>query len=158
MPALTRRRSTDAREECWHIYYGDVRVGTIAVRSGNPHDTDPWQWSCGFYPGSHIRTEPPPPSTRPAPTSRKHGPYFCRNAPKPISSRGAINRHGLPRSTAASLAASVCRRTGGRSARHRCIMADWTRKFDEPIPVPKGRRLVTLRDAGDYIAKLPKAK
>jgi hypothetical protein len=37
-------------------------------------------------------------------------------------------------------------------------MADWTRKFDEPIPVPKGRRLVTLRDAGDYIAKLPKAK
>src|SRR5882762_1976304 len=53
MAALTRRRSTDAREECWHIYYGDVRVGTIAVRSGNPHDTDPWQWSCGFYPGSH---------------------------------------------------------------------------------------------------------
>jgi hypothetical protein len=38
------------------------------------------------------------------------------------------------------------------------IMADWTRKFDEPIRVPKGRRLVTLRDAGDYIAKLPKAK
>ena len=37
-------------------------------------------------------------------------------------------------------------------------MADWTRKFDEPIHVPKGRRLVTLRDAGDYIAKLPKAK
>ena len=37
-------------------------------------------------------------------------------------------------------------------------MADWTRKFDEPIPVPKGCRLVTLRDAGDYIAKLPKAK
>ena len=29
-----------------------MRVGTIAVRSGNPHDTDPWQWSCGFYPGS----------------------------------------------------------------------------------------------------------
>ncbi len=22
MPALSRRRSTDAREECWHIYYG----------------------------------------------------------------------------------------------------------------------------------------
>ena len=37
-------------------------------------------------------------------------------------------------------------------------MADWTRKFDEPIPVPKGRRLVTLRDAGDYVAKLSKAK
>jgi hypothetical protein len=53
MPALTRRRSPDAREECWHIYYGDVHVGTIAIRTGVPHDEDPWGWSCGFYPGSH---------------------------------------------------------------------------------------------------------
>jgi hypothetical protein len=53
MPQLIRRRSTDAREECWHVYYGDVHVGTIAKRVGNPHDTDPWEWSCGFYPGSH---------------------------------------------------------------------------------------------------------
>ena len=52
-PALTRRRSTDAREECWHIYYGHVHAGTIAIRSGNPHDTDPWEWNCGLYPGSH---------------------------------------------------------------------------------------------------------
>ena len=37
-------------------------------------------------------------------------------------------------------------------------MADWTREFDEPIPVPKGRQIVTLRDAGDYVAKLPKAE
>jgi hypothetical protein len=21
-------------------------------RVGNPHDTDQWEWSCGFYPGS----------------------------------------------------------------------------------------------------------
>jgi hypothetical protein len=40
MPALTRRRSTDAREECWHVYYGEVHVGTIAIRSGIPHDQD----------------------------------------------------------------------------------------------------------------------
>src|SRR3979411_2531618 len=20
-----------------------------------PHDTDPWEWNCGFYPGSHPR-------------------------------------------------------------------------------------------------------
>jgi hypothetical protein len=33
--------------------YGDVHVGTIAERTGNPHDTDPWEWNCGFYPGSH---------------------------------------------------------------------------------------------------------
>ena len=53
MPELTRRRSTDAREECWHVYYGDVHAGTIAIRSGIPHDEDPWEWHCGFYPGSH---------------------------------------------------------------------------------------------------------
>jgi hypothetical protein len=51
MPALTRRRSLDAREECWHVYYGDVHVGTIAIRAGIPHDEEPWGWSCGFYPG-----------------------------------------------------------------------------------------------------------
>jgi hypothetical protein len=53
MLELTRRRSTDAPEECWHVYYGDVHAGTIAIRSGNPHDEDPWEWTCGFYPGSH---------------------------------------------------------------------------------------------------------
>jgi hypothetical protein len=50
MPELTRRRY---REECWHIYYGDVRIGTIAVRASIPPDEDPWGWIGGFYPGSH---------------------------------------------------------------------------------------------------------
>jgi hypothetical protein len=35
---------------------------------------------------------------------------------------------------------------------------DWSRKFDEPIPLPKSRQLVTLKDAGTYITKLPKAE
>ena len=37
-------------------------------------------------------------------------------------------------------------------------MADkgWQRKFEEPIPLPGDRKLVTLRDAADYIARLPK--
>jgi hypothetical protein len=35
---------------------------------------------------------------------------------------------------------------------------DWSRKFDEPIPLPKERQLVALKDAGTYIAKLPKAE
>lgn len=34
----------------------------------------------------------------------------------------------------------------------------WSRKFDEPISLPKGGRLVTLKDAGEYITKLPKAE
>jgi hypothetical protein len=53
MPTLTRRRYHE-RPDCWHVYYGDVHAGTIARRVGNPHDTDPWQWSCGFHPGSHA--------------------------------------------------------------------------------------------------------
>ena len=41
MPELTRRRSPDAPEECWHVYYCDVRVGTIAIRTGMPSRCEP---------------------------------------------------------------------------------------------------------------------
>src|SRR5450759_5175159 len=34
----------------------------------------------------------------------------------------------------------------------------WQRAFYDPIPLPKGRQLVTLKDAGTYITKLPKAE
>ena len=34
----------------------------------------------------------------------------------------------------------------------------WGRKFDDPIPLPKGKLLATLRDAALYITKLPKAE
>jgi hypothetical protein len=34
----------------------------------------------------------------------------------------------------------------------------WKRRFDDPIPLPRGRQLVTLEDAGTYITKLPKAE
>ena len=34
----------------------------------------------------------------------------------------------------------------------------WQRPFDDPIPLPRGRQLVTLEDAGNYITKLPKAE
>jgi len=34
----------------------------------------------------------------------------------------------------------------------------WSREFEEPIPLPKGRQLLTLMDAGDYITKLPEAE
>lgn len=32
----------------------------------------------------------------------------------------------------------------------------WSREFDEPIQIPNGRTLITLRDAASYIATLPK--
>jgi hypothetical protein len=33
----------------------------------------------------------------------------------------------------------------------------WSRPFDDPIELPKGNVLMTLRDAALYITKLPKA-
>jgi hypothetical protein len=51
MPNLTRRRYPE-RQDCWHVYYGDVCVGTIARHSGCPVDVDQWEWDCGFYPGT----------------------------------------------------------------------------------------------------------
>jgi hypothetical protein len=32
----------------------------------------------------------------------------------------------------------------------------WDRAFDDPIPLPDGGELRTLRDAANYITKLPK--
>jgi hypothetical protein len=34
----------------------------------------------------------------------------------------------------------------------------WKRQFEDPIPLPRGRQLVTLEDAARYIQKLPKAE
>jgi hypothetical protein len=34
----------------------------------------------------------------------------------------------------------------------------WKRKFEDPIPLARGRHLVTLEDAARYIQKLPKAE
>ena len=34
----------------------------------------------------------------------------------------------------------------------------WKRQFNDPIPLPRGRQLVTLEDAGRYITRLPKTE
>ena len=34
----------------------------------------------------------------------------------------------------------------------------WSRKFFDPIILPDGRKLVTLKDAGEYIQALPAAQ
>jgi hypothetical protein len=34
----------------------------------------------------------------------------------------------------------------------------WKRSFEDPIPLPRGRQLITLQDAGAYITKLTKAE
>jgi hypothetical protein len=52
MPALTRRRDPDDRQERWRVFYRDVQVGAIGIRSGVPVDVDQWDWTCVFYPVS----------------------------------------------------------------------------------------------------------
>lgn len=49
-PALTRRL-IDKDRESWAIVHGDVRVGLISRRSGQPNGEPSWQWFCGFDPG-----------------------------------------------------------------------------------------------------------
>ena len=34
----------------------------------------------------------------------------------------------------------------------------WSTRFDEPIPLPNGRTLVTPKDPGNYITKLPQSE
>ena len=34
----------------------------------------------------------------------------------------------------------------------------WKRSFDDPIPLARGRQIVTLEDAGNHITRLPKAE
>jgi hypothetical protein len=33
----------------------------------------------------------------------------------------------------------------------------WSRAFEDPITLPRGRQFVTLKDAGTYITKVPRA-
>ena len=53
-----------------------------------------------------------------------------------------------------------CPMASGRNSTRRAgvISKGWAREFDDPIPLPRGRQLVMLEDAADYILKLPKAE
>jgi hypothetical protein len=37
------------------------------------------------------------------------------------------------------------------------MVSNWSRPFEDPIPLPDSRQLVTLKEAADYIMKLSKA-
>ena len=70
MPALTRRRYPE-RQDCWHVYYGDVHAGTIAIRTasvlsnGTEADFQAWRddrdWTARKYAmwDAGKRLEPP---------------------------------------------------------------------------------------------------
>ena len=40
----------------------------------------------------------------------------------------------------------------------RLMASGWRRRFDDPIPLPNGRQVLTLKDAAEYVQKLPKAE
>src|SRR5271169_4138712 len=79
-------------------------------------------------------------------------------------------RHWISRPALKTLSAFVCKMWFAnanrgfvhrlRHVRNRMPMADrgWKRPFEDPIPLPRGRQLVTLKDAADYITRLPKAE
>jgi hypothetical protein len=58
----------------------------------------------------------------------------CRMTRLKIVARGADKEHG------------------GSVKADRC----WNRAFEDPIPLARGRQLVTLQDVASYVMKLPK--
>jgi hypothetical protein len=62
-----------------------------------------------------------------------------------------LNVHG-----AALLAGSIRVRIGLKLLITGRAWLSWSREFDDPISLPDGRKLLTLKDAADYIMKLPK--
>ena len=40
----------------------------------------------------------------------------------------------------------------------RVSLLPWSTSFEDPIPLPNGRTLLTLKDAADYITRLPKSE
>src|SRR5260221_8084976 len=54
--------------------------------------------------------------------------------------------------------ASTCRLRRGALISSRNAPKGWNRPFDDPIPLPRGRQFVPLKDAARYIQKLPNAE
>ena len=79
--------------------------------------------------------------------SRRLGASTCRSTRMPISKNAAMIGRGARKDSSALIAASACQRTGNRKG---LPLADrgWNRRFDDPIPLPDGGMLRTLREAG----------
>jgi hypothetical protein len=118
MPNLTRRRYPD-RPDCWHVYFGDVQVGTITRRTGNPGHSHQWEWRCGFIQGvipASIRAERPRPSMPRAQRLKAHGRPSYRGAGDLISGHGATSAMGQPGNMPFGTQTSGFRRTNGSAA------------------------------------------
>jgi len=84
-PPLPARRYPE-RPDCWHVFFtATFHVGTIARRTGNPHDTDSWEMAlAAFLSGlasgrMHRRHGPTSFDRKPARPSMPHGRCFLSN-------------------------------------------------------------------------------
>lgn len=112
---LTRRRGPDARQETWLIHYGNVRVGHIAERVGNPTGMPHWQRSCGFNRGNHPRewTGCTAASFEEARrTFEAAWQVFLGNAPRPISRNTGVTGEAMHGSALRGTPASRSGRPG----------------------------------------------
>src|SRR5712671_1927971 len=101
MAELTRRRDKESQQECWHIYFDDVQIGTISLRSGIPHDKHPWGWTAVSTPDRSrvsIAAVRQRPSFRHALILRPRGVSSSPTGPKPTLRRGAGNGTGRRKS------------------------------------------------------------
>jgi hypothetical protein len=98
--------------------------------------------------GSSLSIDPRKPGRRPALGRWSGTPSTCPDAGRSIGPRPAhLCRRGKGGLYSAKKGSSATK-----------AKPDWSRKFDDPIPLPRGRQLVTLKEAATYITKLPKAE
>ena len=79
---------------------------------------------------------------------------------RPLAATAGRMRSGCRTSSRASpvrLAGRVERMSGPIGTRPK-RMPDWSRPFDDPIPLPRGRQLITLRDAAEYITRVAQGR
>ncbi len=143
----------EAPDECWHVFMVTCASARLRSALASRLTKTRGAGSAGSIPVAireNARTAPPGPSTKPAPTSKQRGGCFCQTEPKLIFKHGAISGIGRRRNIGALIGTSACHQTGA--------LVGWKRPFEDPIPLPRGRRLVTPEDAGNYITKFPKAE
>jgi hypothetical protein len=70
----------------------------------------------------------------------------------------ALVAEAVRRAPAATPRPLMIRRASRRAIIQMVGKGGWSRHFDDPIPLPRGRQLVSLQDAANYIMKLPKAE
>jgi hypothetical protein len=75
-----------------------------------------------------------------------NGPFLFTEGASPAEYTGGPRARDLPRPAVA----------GRRRAVRLMAAKGWQRRFEDPIALPDGRTLVTLLDAGHFIASLPK--